>query len=87
MNAVGPHQNLVRKSRYSGINTLILAVSAWERKFSTSWWLTVNDAKKLGGRIQKEAWASPTNVVFYRERWFHPELNCWARDSESNRSR
>ncbi len=36
VNAVGPHQNLVRKSRYSGINTLILAVSAWERKFSTS---------------------------------------------------
>jgi len=78
----GAHRNFVRKSRYTGINTFILAVSAWERKFSTPWWLTVNDAKKLGGRIKKESWSSPTCVVFYRERWFHSELNLWAKADE-----
>lgn len=49
----GPHRNAVTNNRYRGINTLITWMSASVGGYSSSRWLTFNQAKKLGGMVRK----------------------------------
>jgi antirestriction protein ArdC len=49
---------------YSGVNVLVLLATAMTRGYSSPWWLTFNQARKLGGCVRKGE--SGTPVVFYK---------------------
>ncbi len=48
---------------YSGMNTVLLWSSAMEQRFTSSAWLTMKQANKLGGRIRKGEKSTP--LFFY----------------------
>ena len=50
-----PHQNLVSKHVYVGINALLLNMFALEQKYSSPFWLTYNQAKQKNYKIKKGA--------------------------------
>lgn len=54
-------RNLISRKPYRGINVLILA----SRGFASPYWLTLNQANKLGGRIRKGE--KSTAVVFWKQ--------------------
>jgi len=51
--------NLVSQKEYRGLNVLTLASQGYPSRF----WLTFNQANKLGGRIQRGAKGSP--IVYW----------------------
>lgn len=53
-------QNLVGKNNYHGINLLILSMSGYPSKY----WLTFNQAKKIGAKVKKGEKSTP--VIFYK---------------------
>lgn len=55
-------KNLVSKKAYRGVNVFMLALAP----FNSHWWLTFNQAKKLGGSVRKGEKGTP--VVFWK--WF-----------------
>ncbi|MBE0471812.1 MAG: DUF1738 domain-containing protein [Methyloprofundus sp.] len=57
------HQNPVSGSIYRGINPFILALKAYREGWDEPYWLTFNQAKKLGLKIKKGATTTP--VFFY----------------------
>jgi antirestriction protein ArdC len=49
---------------YKGINVLILSIAAMTNNWSSPYWFTFNQAKKLGAKIKKHSTSTP--VVFYK---------------------
>jgi antirestriction protein ArdC len=63
--------NIVSKQRYSGVNPLLLQVSAMKKGFRSRWWGTFNQWKAVGGRVMKrpdgvEAGHWGTKVIFFK---------------------
>jgi antirestriction protein ArdC len=54
--------NLITQKEYRGLNVLTLA----SQGFSSRFWLTFNQATKLGGRIRQGEKSSP--VIFWKAR-------------------
>lgn len=46
-------KNLDSGKRYRGINTMLLAMRAWESGFSSDYWMTFKQAKGQGGQVRK----------------------------------
>jgi antirestriction protein ArdC len=70
-------RNLVSKQPYHGINLLLLSMS----EYDSPYWLTFNQAKKLGGSINKGERGTP--VIF----WKLLEVLEKEDDSEENKAR
>lgn len=62
--ASGWPRNLERDQPYRGVNVFLLAFTAWERGYGSSYWLTFNQAKARGGSVKKGEKASM--VVFWK---------------------
>jgi len=60
----GLPRNLESKRVYRGVNVLTLMSSALASGYDANWWLTFNQAKTLGGHINKGEHGYP--VVFYK---------------------
>lgn len=60
-----PHQSLATLKPYSGINTLILAFSAYENKFSSPYWMTYKQAQAKGWHVKKGS--KGTAITFFKE--------------------
>lgn len=58
--ALGAPRNAITKREYSGINTVLLAMT----EFSSNQWLTYNQAKDAGGQVRKGE--KGTTVVFFK---------------------
>lgn len=56
----GEARNLVSKRPYRGINSFLLNISG----FASPFWLTLNQANKLGGKVKKGSRSTP--VVFWK---------------------
>lgn len=54
----GPHANFSSKRPYSGVNRLLLPMSALRNGFSSRWWGTFNQWKERGGSVKPR----PKNV-------------------------
>jgi antirestriction protein ArdC len=54
-----PPANLISQKEYRGLNTFLLG----SQGFASRYWLTFNQAKKLGGTVRKDEKSSP--VVFW----------------------
>jgi antirestriction protein ArdC len=61
----GMPRNAVSKRRYSGINVVLLWMTAQDRGYVSSEWLTFKQAKELGGSVK--AGEKGTTVVFYKQ--------------------
>ncbi len=62
--AGGLPANMARRKEYTGINTLVLLSKAFDRGYSSNWWLTYKQAEGLGGSIRKGE--RSTWVVFWK---------------------
>lgn len=62
--ASGWPKNLERNQPYRGVNVFLLAFTAWERGYGSSYWLTFRQAKVRGGSVKKGEKASM--VVFWK---------------------
>lgn len=67
----GAAANVVSKRAYSGINPLLLDLTAMSRVFQSRWWGTFDQWAAIGGQVQKRPsdvrsgdWG--TRIVFYR---------------------
>jgi antirestriction protein ArdC len=58
--------SLITKKAYRGINVLVLLIQG----FSSQYWLTFNQAKKLGGSVKKGQKGTP--VIYWN--WFKKEV-------------
>lgn len=63
--------NVVSKRRYSGVNPLLLQLSAMERGFHSKWWGTFNQWQALNGQVKKRPNDVPaghwgTKIVFFK---------------------
>ena len=61
----GHPRNLNTGKRYRGVNTFLLAFSAFAKGYGSSYWLTFNQAKERGGNVRKGEKSSM--VVFYKQ--------------------
>ncbi len=61
--------SLATGKRYRGINVFMLALTAWFEGYSSSYWVTFHQAKKLGGSIKKGEKSSL--AVFWK--WYDKE--------------
>ena len=66
----GPGVNVISKKRYTGINPLILQLSAMKHGFNSKWWGTMKQWNDLGAKIKRRPddvppgqWA--TQIVFF----------------------
>jgi len=59
------HQNFVSKHEYSGVNALLLNAIAFERGYSTPYWVTYTQAKEKGWNVKKGA--KSAMVTFWKE--------------------
>ena len=60
----GLHRNAVSDHVYRGINVLLLNLVAFEKGYTDPRWVTFNDARKLGGYINKGE--KHTKIVFWK---------------------
>jgi len=67
----GAPRNIISKRRYSGVNPLLLQLSAMNKGFASCWWGTFNQWKAVGGRVMKRPdevfqgqWG--TKVIFFK---------------------
>lgn len=65
----GRPANVVSKKPYSGVNPLLLDITAMQRGFSSRWWATFQQWQDLGCHVQKRPNNVPsgqwgTNIVF-----------------------
>lgn len=63
--------NAISKRRYSGVNPLLLQLSALERGFQSKWWGTFNQWQALGAQVQKRPSDVPpghwgTKIIFFK---------------------
>ena len=61
----GHPRNLNTGKQYRGVNTFLLAFSAYARGYGSSYWLTFNQAKERGGNVRKGEKSSM--VVFFKQ--------------------
>ena len=59
-------KSLVSGKKYRGVNVFLLALTAWSKGYSSSCWLTFNQARDRGGSVKKGEKSSL--VVFWK--WF-----------------
>jgi antirestriction protein ArdC len=59
-----PHQNLISKKPYRGMNIWLTSLSAMEHGFSSPYWVSFKQAKDLGGHVKKGE--KSTMIVFYK---------------------
>ena len=59
---VNAPRNFISKKPYQGINAIMLAFT----KFSSNFFLTSNQAHKIGGRILSEQWNKGFPIVFWK---------------------
>jgi antirestriction protein ArdC len=64
-NTAGYPKNLQSGKAYRGINTFLLAFTAWAQGYDSVYWLTFNQAKERGGVVKKGEKSSM--VVFWKE--------------------
>ena len=57
--AAAPPHNPVSKTRYKGLNTIVLRSVAAERGYSDPRWLTYNQAKRIGAQVRKGERGTP----------------------------
>lgn len=57
-------QNLESRKPYRGVNVFLLSFTAWTKGYSSSYWLTFNQAKAKGGAVRKGE--KSTMVVFWK---------------------
>lgn len=62
--ASGIPMNRKTRAHYSGINVLLLWLSAQDNGFASNYWLTFKQAKELGGNVKKGA--KGTHIVYYK---------------------
>lgn len=61
---VGPPKNLASKTNYNGINVLMLSLTREANGYKSNYWLTYNQAKKLGGQVKKGSKGTP--VIYWK---------------------
>lgn len=61
----GLPKNLTTGKPYRGINTFLLAMTAWAHGYASEYYLTFNQAKKLGGQVRKGE--KGTLVIFWKQ--------------------
>lgn len=59
-------RNAVTQKPYRGVNAFYLGLLASIRDYPTGEWLTVNQCKKVGGRVLGSEWKNGTAVVFWK---------------------
>jgi antirestriction protein ArdC len=59
------HQNFISKHEYSGVNALLLNAIAFEKGYTTPYWVTYRQAKAKGWNIRKGA--KSAMVTFWKE--------------------
>lgn len=62
--------NCVSRRRYSGVNVLLLRLAAMRHGFSSKYWMTFNQTRDLGGRVQRRPDNVPpgewgTKIIFF----------------------
>ena len=57
-------ENIASGHKYRGINILLLHLTAMDRGFNTSRWLTFKQSLELGGHVRKGE--SGTSIVFFK---------------------
>lgn len=57
-------KSLATGKPYRGLNVFLLAITSWLKGYSSDYWLTFNQAKKLGGSVRKGE--ESTLVVFWK---------------------
>jgi antirestriction protein ArdC len=63
--SAGLPKNLESKKDYRGINSFLLAFTAWANGFESSYWLTFNQAKEKKGSVKKGEKSSM--VIFWKQ--------------------
>jgi len=63
--SAGHPQNLESQKPYRGINVFLLAFTAWNKGYSSRYWLTFNQAKAHGASIKKGEKSS--TVVYWKQ--------------------
>jgi antirestriction protein ArdC len=63
--SAGHPQNLESMKPYRGINVFLLAMTAWQKGYGSSYWLTFNQAKAHGASVKKGEKSSM--VVFWKQ--------------------
>jgi antirestriction protein ArdC len=58
-------RNLTSNRTYRGINTFLLALTAWSEGYQSPYWLTFKQAQARGGRVRKGQ--KSTLVVFWKQ--------------------
>lgn len=58
-------RNLTSRRTYRGINTFLLALTAWAEGYQSPYWLTFKQAQARGGRVKKGE--KSTLVVFWKQ--------------------
>lgn len=71
--ASGAPRNAESGRRYRGINRLMLELTALQRGFESTGWLTYNAARRLGGHVRRGE--TGTMVIFYERRPKRPVDN------------
>jgi antirestriction protein ArdC len=59
-------RNAITQKPYRGVNALYLGLLANIKGYPTGEWLTLNQCKKAGGRVQGSEWKNGTAVVFWK---------------------
>jgi antirestriction protein ArdC len=59
-------RNAITQKPYRGVNALYLGLLATVKGYPTGEWLTLNQCKKAGGRVQGSEWKNGTAVVFWK---------------------
>jgi antirestriction protein ArdC len=74
---IGYPKNLITKYPYRGINVFLLNAMP----FNSPYWVSYNQAKKLGGRIKESELRNSTPVVFFK--WYNIETKKQPDEKES----
>lgn len=73
-------KNLITKKNYRGINRLLLMSRTFSENFSSPFWLTFNQCKKMGGYIKRGSVSTP--IAFWK--WIDIELKIEDADNLDN---
>lgn len=63
--SAGHPKNLDSKKKYRGVNTFLLAFTAYAKGYGSSYWMTFNQAKEHGGTVKKGEKSSM--VIFWKQ--------------------
>lgn len=63
--SAGQPKNLESGKAYRGVNTFLLAFTAYQKGYGSSYWMTYNQAKTAGGNVKKGEKSSM--IVFWKQ--------------------